>query len=727
MALAKWRIGNVLVKERAKSFRALLSPSRIAGLELGNRVAMAPMGVELVEADGVVRQPTVSYYEQRARGGVALIITENTSAAYPRGANSAHEIAVSSDEYLPGLTRLAEGVHKHGAKIAIQLAHHGKAGRLDTQQGREVLMPSRPKRSGPMGPLDLSLDEMARMAKAMGEGKPRVRVASAEDIDQLVDDFAAAAERARRAGFDAVELHGAHGYIFSEFLSPAWNTREDEYGGSVENRARLLCDVLRACKARAGDDFPIWARIDAVEFGTPGGIELGDAVATAKLLEAAGSDAIHVSAYANPFGAGFTDAPIVHREGGFVDFAAMIKANVSVPVIAAGRITPELGNQIVASGGADFIAIGRPLLADPSLVRKLQEGRRDEVRPCVYCYVCAAPPFFDERVRCSVNPVLAEEERYGDWASEAIEKRKKVVVIGGGPAGLEAASVAATRGHEVVLFEKGDQLGGTLRFAALPYQPNEQLLNWLAKRAQRLPIDIRLGQEASPEAIRELTADAVIVATGAAREKSTIPGAKKAHVFDGDDLREILSGGGGKAASRLPLYARGAIAAGRWLGLTQNPSRLRRVSRLFMPVGRNVVIIGGGLVGAELAEFFALRGRSVSVIEEGPVLALEMAHPRRWRVLFELREAGVRLEANATVTEILNSSVRVEIKDPETGPSVEEIPADTVIIAQGLTANPEAVERFRDTAARVITIGDVAGVGYIEGAIHDGFRAAVEL
>jgi 2,4-dienoyl-CoA reductase (NADPH2) len=251
----------------------LLSPVRIGNLALRNRVAMAPMGLDLVEADGVIREPTVRYYAERARGGTGLLITENTAATYPRGANSAHEIAVSSDDYLPGLSALADGVHEHGAKIAIQLAHHGKVGRLDTIQGRELLMPSIPAHTGmPSGPLDLTVEEMMSMAKsAGGGGKPQIHVATAEDLEQLVDDFASAAERARRAGFDAVELHGAHGYIFSEFLSPAWNFREDEYGGPVENRARLLCDVLRACKKRAGEDFPIWCRIDAVEFGTPGG------------------------------------------------------------------------------------------------------------------------------------------------------------------------------------------------------------------------------------------------------------------------------------------------------------------------------------------------------------------------------------------------------------------------------------------------------------------------
>ncbi|MGH0030409.1 MAG: FAD-dependent oxidoreductase, partial [Myxococcota bacterium] len=543
----------------------LLSPVDIGGLALRNRIAMAPIGVEIVEADGMVREPTVAYYAERARGGVGLVITENTAAAYPRGANSAHEIGVSDDAFLPGLRRLTEGVHAHGAKIAIQLAHHGKVGRLDTVQGRELLMPSIPDAPmAPSGPLDLSREEIGAMARAAGGGPPKIREATAEDLAQLVRDFADATARARAAGFDAVELHGAHGYIFSEFLSPAWNHRDDAYGGALENRARLLCEVLRAAKAAAGDDFPVWCRIDATEFGTPGGIELPDAVRTAELLEQAGADAIHVSAYANPLGAGFTEAPIVHREGGFVAFAEAVKARVGVPVIAAGRIEPAHGDRLIREGRVDLVAMGRKLLADPELPAKLAGDREREVRPCVYCYVCVAQPFFDRTVRCSVNPLAAREAEYAERLRTPTDRPKHVVVVGGGPAGLEAAWVAARRGHRVTLFEKGRALGGTLRFAALPYEPNERLLRYLEARTRTLPIDLRLGVAADADTLRALAPDLVVAAVGAVREPCRLPGADRPHVWDGDALRRVLTGekrvAGGPGLS---LAARAAVAAGR--------------------------------------------------------------------------------------------------------------------------------------------------------------------
>ena len=705
-------------------YEHLLSPTRIGSLEIRNRIAMAPMGVEIAEADGKVRDPVVRYYEERARGGVGLIITENTAAAYPRGANSAHELGVSDDAFLPGLTSLTQAVHAYGAKIAIQLAHHGKVGRLDTQQGRELLMPSLPRhQAAPTGPLDLSTQELKWMAKATGGGPPKIREATREDLAQLVADFARACERSRRAGFDAVELHGAHGYIFSEFLSPAWNSRTDEYGGSVENRARLLCEVVRACKAQAGEDYPLWCRIDAFEFGTPGGIQIEDAQQTAELLVEAGADAISVSAYANPLGAGFTDGPIVHREAGYLDFAAGIKRRVSVPVIAAGRIEPETGDRVIREGKADVIAMGRKLLADPHLAEKLAEGRPEDVRPCIYCYVCVAQPFFDRTVRCAVNPVAAREAELAEKLRTPAERPQRVLVVGGGPAGMEAARVAALRGHDVVLCEQSRQLGGTLRFAALSYEPNERLLRWLEAQVRSLPIDVRLGQAATSELVRQVAPDVVLAALGAVRQKPTIPGVDRAHVLDGDDLRVLLTGEGpARSSASLSIAARLAVRAGRMIGLTRDPARLRRASRAYMPVGRRVVIVGGGLVGTELAEFLAERRREVAVLESGPIIAEEMAHPRRWRVLHELRQAGVRLITGAQVLEIGREVVRFRADAGS-----EELPADTVIVATGLHPNRDAVERLRLANAPVVEIGDAKELGYLEGAIHQGFQAAIEL
>ncbi len=485
--------------------------------------------------------------------------------------------------------------------------------------------------------------------------------------------------------------------------------------------------MIRAVKAEAGSDFPVWCRIDAVEYRTPGGITIDDAMRTAELAEEAGADAIHVSAYADGSSApGFLEAPLVHREAGFVEFAAAIKRRVGIPVIAVGRIEPELANRLIREGQIDLVSMARKLLADPELARKLEEGRPEDIRPCIYCYTCVAQAFFDRPVRCAVNPLTAREAERGPLSPVAEEARRHVVVVGGGPAGLEAARVAALRGHRVTLCEREDRIGGALRFAALAYAPNERLLAWLEGQVTKLGVDVRRGFDATPERLRSLEPDVVVVAVGARRERPVIAGIDRPHVFDGDQLRDLLGGSGGAMAG-LPLRARVAITLGRRLGLTSEPGRLRRWSKRYMPLGRRVAIVGGGLVGCELAEFLAERGREVTVFEEGEVFGAGFAHPRRWRVLYELRKQGVRLESGARVVEIGDGEVRFERKAESGGLVSETLAADHVLIAAGLVENRALAKALEREGFRVVEIGDGTGVGYIEGAIHGGYEAAEAL
>ena len=541
--------------------------------------------------------------------------------------------------------------------------------------------------------------------------------------------FASAADRARRAGFDAIEIHAAHGYLLSEFLSPAWNFREDEYGGSPENRARLLCEVIRASKARVGAGFPIWPRIDCCEFRTPNGITLADAQRTAEFATQAGADAIHVSAYADPTsGVAFTDAPLVHKEAGYVDAATAIKARVDVPIIAVGRIEPKLGDRLIREGKIDVVAMARKLLADPALPSKIEDGRESDIRPCIYCYTCVAQPFFDRPVRCAVNPMTGNEAAFGSAERERAEKPRRILIVGAGPAGLEAARLATLRGHEVIVCEKSGRVGGTLRFAALVYEPNERLLDWLERQVRALGVELRLDTDITLDLVREISPDEILIATGASRKSPEIPGVNQDHVFDGDDLRELLIGEGDSAATRkLSVAGRLALRAARATGVTGSPRSLRQASKLFMPIGSEVVILGGGLVGLELAEFLAERGRKVRVLEEGLKFGLEMAHPRRWRVLDDLRQHGVELVPRATVHSIEAREVVYEVALADGETKSCRTPADTVLLATGLVPNPEIAQRLEKAGVPIREIGDVAGPGYLEGAIHDGFRAALEL
>lgn len=705
-------------------FERLLSPTAIGSMELRNRIVQAPMGVEMVDGDGLANEAIIAYYEERARGGVGLIITETCAMDYPNGANSRHQLGFSADSFITGMSELTDRVHRHGAKVAVQLAHHGKVSRVDLKEGRDILVPSIPEWHGSYSMVpDMTQQELGWMAAVNGDGGGKLKAMTADDILETTDKFAEAARRARDAGFDGVEVHASHGYLFSAFLSKQWNTREDEYGGSIEQRSRFLVEVIKAARDRVNDEIPIWCRLDAVEYLTPEGIEFSDARITARLAQEAGAAAIHLSAYGDSTSASaFTLGTLPHAPAKHRHLTAQLKADLDIPIIGVGRIKPEVGEQMLADGEADLIAMGRQLLADPETVNKLGANRQSDIRPCINCYVCVASPFFDRRVHCAVNPALGNETALADADRTRAETSKRVVIVGGGPAGMEAARVAASRGHNVTLFEASPHLGGALRFAALVYEPNRHLLAWLTGQMEALGVDVRTDTPATPDAVAAEAPDQVIVAIGGARERSTIPGADLKHVVDGDDLRKVLTGAGDGDATKVPFAGRVAAKAGRMLGLTTDADRLAKLTKLYMPVGNEVVIVGGGLVGIEIAEFLVERDRKVTVLDPGATMATEMAHPRRWRVLTDLRDHGTVLVTGATVTKIDDTSVHYTVGDEA---KAEAVPAKSVIIATGLIGNP-ALDAWQTVAGIETTVvGDASGIGYLEGAMHDGFHAGL--
>ncbi|MBO4968601.1 MAG: NADH:flavin oxidoreductase, partial [Pseudomonas sp.] len=393
----------------------LLAPGRIGSLELRNRIIMAPMGSNFAEADGQCGERIQAYYEARARGGAGLLIMGVCSVAFPAGTAEPFQVGVSSDDFIPGLSRLAERVHQHGAKIAMQLQHAGKTAVRDMAEGRQLWVPSVPPVLQSDMMAALTPEELANFVSSMkrrAEGSP-IRVMDSADIAQMIEWFASAADRARRAGFDGVEIHAAHGYIIAGFLSGYYNQREDEYGGSLDNRARLLLQIIAAIRAKVGHEFAVWLRLDAEELHTPGGINLEDAIAVARMAEAAGVDAVSVSATARiTSGVVFTEAPLVHKPGGYLEWTAALKRSVQVPVIAVGRIEPEVGEAALKRGDCDFIAMARKFLADPDLPNKLLNDQEASIRPCIYCYVCVRQIFINERVKCAVNPMTGHEFEY---------------------------------------------------------------------------------------------------------------------------------------------------------------------------------------------------------------------------------------------------------------------------------------------------------------------------
>jgi 2,4-dienoyl-CoA reductase (NADPH2) len=695
-------------------FRHLLSPGRIGSLSLRNRIFMTPMGSNLADEDGITGERIRAYYTERAKGGAALITMGSVSIGYREGSSNWRQEAISEDRHIPGVRALAESVHAHGAKLCIQLHHAGLVAMNDMLDGRPLATPSAPPlgKSGDM--MDAFLEDEFRIFTAPHAkmGVIKHQVLTAQEIERLVQMYASAAERAKRAGVDAVEIHAGHGYIVSSFLSPYSNQRADEYGGSIENRSRFLCDIVKGIRAAVGADYPVWARIDSEEFLVNQGITIEDSCRTAQLAEAAGLDAINVSAYSDMAnGIGHSVAHATHIPEKFVPNAIAIRRSVNIPVITAGRIELEDADRYIANGDFDFLAMGRKLLADPHLARKLKEGREADIRPCIYCYTCISQIYFSRHVRCAVNPETGFEQTR---SIQPAGTRKKIAVVGGGPAGMEAARRLSLKGHAVTLLEQSDRLGGTAQFASIAYEPNQGIVDWLKRQVGHSDITVKLGTKATPELLRSLNPDEVVVATGAVRSMPPIAGAERPNVFSGDDMRKLVLGQDlASLSDKVDIKTRLALAAGAMTGLTRDLGLIRWASNSWMPLGKRVVIIGSELVALELAEFLAHRGRIVSVVDEAAKFGAGIQIVRRWRVLHEARELGVALLPCAQDIRIGDGAVAY------VNPHGQErsIAADHVIVAKGAHGDLTLAEALKAAGFIVHTAGDCNGVGYIDGAM----------
>jgi 2,4-dienoyl-CoA reductase-like NADH-dependent reductase (Old Yellow Enzyme family)/ribulose 1,5-bisphosphate synthetase/thiazole synthase len=673
-------------------FAHLMSPGNIGALEIRNRILMCPMGDCLAEDDGRVSDRQIAYYEARARGGAGLLLVGSVSVAYPAGSYGAQQTALSGDEFLPGLRRLTTRVHDHGARIAAQLVHDGQRSLLDIAQGRAVLCASPPAR--------VTSDRLSRMVTAeesaamtapfrQPSSKIAAHIAEEGDLAWAIDAFAQATERAVRAGFDGVEVHAGHGYLIDDFLSPATNKRDDRWGGSVENRARLLCDVLRAARATVGADFPVWFRVNALEMFRAGGETFDDTLRVIDLAIEAGADAVHVSAYADPAVAvGITRSHTPHEPNALVGFAAAVKQRVLVPVITFGRIEPDDAERVVAEGSADFVAMGRKLLADPDLPQKLREGRIDDVRPCIYQYRCIGNIFLGDSVACVVNPATGR----GDTAIAITDAPRRVLVIGGGPAGMEAARRFATLGHAVELWEAQERLGGRLASAARCDAPLDRLLGWLLHEVDRSGTVVELGVTVTPDRVLGGGFDEVVVATGASWTVPNVTGAQLPFVSTVDALDPWLAG--------------------------DDPALVHRT------LGNRVVVVGGGKVGLSLADLAARRGHDVTVLEPTAVFGRELGLPGRFQLVADLEDRGVNLRPEVEVRSFEHGCVVARTGDDE----VERIAADSVIVATPTGPDRRVADDLEAANIAFREIGDCHRVGrLLEGALFDASELAASL
>jgi 2,4-dienoyl-CoA reductase-like NADH-dependent reductase (Old Yellow Enzyme family)/thioredoxin reductase len=707
------------------SYSHLLAPGHIGTMALRNRILMSPMGSNLAEEDGFCGERIARYYEARAEGGAAMVIMGSVGVAYPRGSGNARQVGVSDDKYIPGLKLVADAVHRHGCKIALQLQHAGAVAVNEPPKGLPLLVPSTPEDKPYDWPADLTPEEMEEMFKPMysPEAKIVYHEATEEDLEWLVDCFVQATVRAKAAGIDGVEIHAGHGYIISSFLSPSSNQRTDRWGGTLANRARLLIEIIQRIKAAVGKDYPVWFRLDSEEYLKNDGITLEDAIEVAKMGEEAGADAIHVTTYADASkGISFTESHTTYIPCRYVPNAAAIKTAVSIPVICPGRIEPEVGDRLIGEGKIDYVTMARKLLADSELPNKLKAGKPELVRPCIYCYTCISQIFVRKGVRCAVNVQTGFE---AERAIVVSPRRKKVMIVGGGPGGMEAARVATLRGHEVHLYDANERLGGTVFFSSIVYPENGRLIEYLAAQMRELKVHVHLNTRVTPQLVAQVKPDVVIVATGAKRSLIDVPGADLPHVFSGDEMREMVTGDMSPALRRkLPASVRFMIGTGRRLGLLRRAAMIRRMSEHWLPLGQDVLIYGGGLVGVELAEFLAERHRKVTLVEPTSTMGKELMMVRRWRIMDTLRKEGVRLLKSAELTSIQPGRATYRTGTGQ----LQTIKADTVIMALGAKpSGADLVESIRAVCPDVRCIGDAAELGYIDGAMTTGHRVGREI
>ena len=637
-------------------FPRLFGPARLGPMELRNRIVMPPMGTFYAAEDGSVTQQNIDYYEARAKGGAGLIIVEVTCVDAPVGQIFPRQLAIDASRFVPGLRDLAQAIQKHGARAAVQLHHGGREARSSIT-GLQPVAPSPMASPGGDVPREMTLAE----------------------IRALVASFASAARRAREAGFDGVEIHGAHGYLLSQFLSAASNKRSDAYGGTVENRARLLLEVIQAIRQAVGPSYPVWCRLSAREYGVEGGITIEETQQVARMAQEVGADAIHVSAHGTSTR---RLPPMAQPPGNLLRLAEAIKRVVTVPVIAVGRLNPELGEKAVAEGRADFIAIGRALIADPELPNKAATGKLDEVRPCIACDCCRdnIRRIQGEGLRCAVNPAAGRERQYG---LKPAEQSKRVVVVGGGPAGMETARVAALRGHRVTLYEQENELGGQLLAAARPpYKSGlENLTRYLSLQMSRRHIEVKLGMKATPGLIEQARPEAVIIATGATPLRPDIPGAERARVVTAVD---VLTGK--------------------------------------VEVGERVAIIGGELVGCETAEALADQGKKVTILRRGPEMAARVSPAVRQLLLERLAAKGVVMLTGVRYQQFAERGVLIIREGKE-----QTVEADMVVLAAGARPNTELYAALQDKVAEIHLVGDSVEPRRIMEALDDGYRIAMSL
>jgi 2,4-dienoyl-CoA reductase-like NADH-dependent reductase (Old Yellow Enzyme family)/thioredoxin reductase len=635
----------------------LFKSFHIKNLELKNRIVLPPLASFLIESGGRINASTVEHYRRRAGGGPAMVMME-ACAVSPEGIVSLNQARIDDDGQLEGLAKIAWAIKSEGAIPAVQIHHAGR------QTSAKIIDRK------PLAPCHLA----CRFIR--GEVEPM----SLEQIDRIVRKFADAAVRAREAGFEFLEIHGAHGYLINQFLSDYSNNRTDAYGGSVENRARLAREIVAEVRKRIGNDFPISFKISAQEF-VPNGLDIPESIDILKILVEAGIDAVQVSA-GNDSTPEWICQPMFMKKACLADSAAEIKRALGVPIMAVGRINdPWTAESIIADGKADLVCIGRGLMADPEMPIKAREGRFDEIRTCIACNTCMQSIFKKGRLECLVNPMLGRES---ELQMRPADTAKKVMVIGGGPGGLNAAWIAAKRGHDVHLYEKRPVLGGQLVPGTRTAYKREMqsLIQFQKKQAEIYGVKCHIGQEITAEAVQREKPDVVILATGSEPVIPPIEGISQNHVVTFD-----------------------VVLNGHLLDNTKT------------------VVIGGGATGCEVAYHLSDRGIPVTVVEMSDKIGGDLESITKRMLLRKLKEKNVEFLTGHTVLKVTADGVVVTATDGRE----QSIEARRIVIAIGIRSNDGIHAGIRSLGFDTRVIGDCLKPRSAKQAIYEGTKLGLEI
>lgn len=640
-----------------KKFDMLFQPGTIGKLKTKNRIIKAPMYTGFGARDCSVSQQILNYYKDQARGGAGLVIVEYSYVDNKGSQSQVCQLGINDRSFIPGLSNLARIIKDNGAKVGIQLCHCGRRRRIGIPP---IVSPSRI-------PTVLWGDTLVPDELTI------------EDIREIVESFGKAAKYAEQAGYDMVEVHGAHGYLLTEFLSPYTNRRNDIYGGNLQDRMRFLLEIIENIRQKVSCDLPVGMRINGTDY-LDGGSTLEDAKVLAKELENVGLDFLHVSS-----GTMATISSVfpMFRPAAFnVPFAEEIKKVVDATIIVGGAIsTPEIAEEVIKKNQADFVTLARPMLADPFFAKKAEEGRPEDIAPCIRCNdgCLARGMALDRAVTCTVNFTAGFE---GEYPMDPVDEPKKVAVIGGGPGGMEAARVAALRGHDVTLYEARDNLGGYMLEASVPEFKKDirRLTDYLSTQMSKLSVKVILKTKASAEMIKKEGFDVVILATGSEPSIPDIYGLDKKSALTAVDV------------------LRGA------------------------KVGNNVIVAGGGMVGCEVGLYLAEQGKRVEIIEELEEVGLDVEQETK-KALFEgFTKCKVKLTPRTRLMEVTKDGVIV-LKNGKK----QNLKSNSVVIALGFKSKDSLLPEVETLNIPVCTVGDCVAPRRIYDAIHEGFSAGYHI